>query len=185
VADGFSMARRYGSRSTECVPKASYGDEFRYISGVASAQHHLAALADEEYEPYARNAEGQLLKGYRRFHGKLPLWNGVGGSRRGAMFVRHKSGWWVDSMTSADDSMVVARRTIRELSDDATAEYFENCVHMARTQLANIDGTNPDQIAAAIQRAIEWRAGPPLSDTELAERLRTYFGQPAPHPERF
>jgi DNA invertase Pin-like site-specific DNA recombinase len=30
------------SRSTECVPEAPYGDEFRYISGMASTQHHPA-----------------------------------------------------------------------------------------------------------------------------------------------
>lgn len=142
------------------------------------------ALADEEYEPYARNAEGQLLEGYRKFHGKLPLWNSVGGSRQGATFVRHNSAWWVDAMTGVKDSLVVARRTIRELSDDASAEYFENCVHMARTPLAGIDGAGSGQIAAAIDRAIEWRAGPPLYDAELAGRLREYFSQPAPHPEK-
>lgn len=87
-------------------------------------------------------------------------------------------------MTSTDDSMAVARRTIYELSEDASAEYFESCVHMARTQLANIDGESREQIAAAIDRAIEWRAGPPLFDTELAARLHTYFSQAAPHPEK-
>jgi hypothetical protein len=78
-------------------------------------------------------------------------------------------------MTGANDSLVVARRTIRQLSDEASAEYFENCVHMARKPLASIDGASPDHIASAIDRAIEWRAGPPLYDTELAGRLREYF----------
>lgn len=142
------------------------------------------ALADEEYEPYARNAEGQLLEGYRRFHGRLPPWNNMGGSTRGAEFVRHNSVWWIDAMTGANDSPVVARRTVRSLSEDASAEYFENCIHMARTQLANFDGASDEQISAAIGRAIEWRAGPPLFDSELAQRLRDYFSQPAPHPER-
>jgi hypothetical protein len=162
------------------------------VDAVSGTRHHRLgfsiilqeALADEEYEPYARNAEGQLLEGYRKFHGKLPLWNRVGGSRQGATFVRHNSAWWVDAMTGVKDSLVVARRTIRELSEEASAEYFENCVHMARTPLAGIDGAGPDQIAAAIERAIEWRSGPTLYDTELAGRLREYFSQPAPHPER-
>jgi hypothetical protein len=141
------------------------------------------AMADEEYEPYARNAEGQLLEGFRRFHGVLPPWNRVPGSRVGASFVRRNSVWWVDTMTGALDSTVVARRTIRGLNDDASAEYFENCVHFARTGLMNMDGANAERLTAAMERAIEWRAGPPLFDTEIVPRLRDYFSQPAPHPE--
>lgn len=61
------------------------------------------AMADEEYEPYARNAEGQLLEGFRRFRGVLPPWNRVPGSRVGASFVKRNSVWWVDAMTGALD----------------------------------------------------------------------------------
>ncbi|MCW2689819.1 MAG: Excinuclease subunit domain protein [Mycobacterium sp.] len=53
-------------------------------------------LADEIYEPYSRNAEGQLLEGYRQAHRRLPPWNGIGGSRVGVGYARGNSVAWVD-----------------------------------------------------------------------------------------
>jgi hypothetical protein len=92
-------------------------------------------LADELYEPYSRNAEGQLLEGYRQAHGCFPPWNNVGGSRVGAGYARGNSSAWVEFATGAKDGLVVARRTIRALNNESGAEYNENTIHPARTAL--------------------------------------------------
>lgn len=141
------------------------------------------ALADESSEPWARNAEGQILEGFRRVHGQFPPWNRMGASQIGASFVRENSAWWVDAMTGVRDSPVVARLSIKDLSKDASAEYFENCVHMERTAIGAVDYTNDQRLRLKIDRAIERRAGPPYFDEEIVPRLREYFSRPAPHPE--
>ncbi|WP_197518314.1 GIY-YIG nuclease family protein [Mycobacterium sp. E3198] len=185
-----NLPSRFGQHNTLKGTKPGKGNKGREVNEWFENHQRLGfsvvlqeAIADEEYEPYARNAEGQLLEGFLQYHHKLPPWNSMGGSRQGASFVRRNSVWWVEAMTGSKDSPVVARRTIRELSDDASAEYFENCVHMARTAVAGMGGTNDEMLQAAIDRAIDWRAGPPLFDSDIVPRLRAYFAQPAPHPE--
>jgi hypothetical protein len=109
------LPARFGQHNSQRGTRPRKGNKGREIDAWFGEHDRLGfsiilqeALADEEYEPYARNAEGQLLEGYRK-------------------------------------------------------------------PLASIDGASPDHIASAIDRAIEWRAGPPLYDTGLAGRLREYF----------
>jgi hypothetical protein len=88
------LPARFGQHNSQRGTRPRKGNKGREIDAWFGEHDRLGfsiilqeALADEEYEPYARNAEGQLLEGYRKFHGKLPPWNSVGGSRRGATFV--------------------------------------------------------------------------------------------------
>ncbi|WP_197696000.1 GIY-YIG nuclease family protein [Mycobacterium sp. E1715] len=143
------------------------------------------AYADETDEPYSRNAEGQLLEGYRQVHLSLPPWNNMGGSRMGASYVRQNSAAWVDYMTGKLDSLVVARSTIRGLNDDASAEYNEIQIHLARTALLHGNSAFDDaKLLEGLERLIErmrhysewWR--------ENGDRLRDHLKRPAPHPER-
>lgn len=142
-------------------------------------------LADEGHEPFSRNAEGQLLEGYRRVHGELPPWNEVGGSRTGAGFVKENSAGWTELMTGRRDSLLVARKTIRGLNDDATAEHYELLIHPARTGLLHLDGGIDDRaVLRALKVVIGWSvtAAPSLYE-DLDVRLTEYLEQPAPHPE--
>jgi len=141
-------------------------------------------LADELYEPYSRNAEGQLLEGYRQAHGRLPAWNGVGGSRVGAGYARGNSAAWVDFATGAQDGLVVARRTIRALDDDSGAEYNECTIHPARTALMHVGPIGDQEILGALDHLLHYMPEPLSAGESLEHRLKLYLSQPAPHPER-
>lgn len=141
------------------------------------------SLADETYEPFARNAEGQLLEGYRRVHGQLPPWNQIGGSRTGAGYVQENSAAWVDLMTGQGDSLLVARRTIRGLNDDPAAEYNELVIHPARTAILQFEGIDDLAIRRALGLIIEMTPKFDPFDDDLGVRLDNYLREPAPHPE--
>lgn len=140
-------------------------------------------LADEDYEPFSRNAEGQLLEGYRRVYGALPPWNSIGGSRVGAGYVRDNSAIWVDSMTGKVDGLAVARRTLRELNEDATAEYYEANIHTARTALTQFEAFDDPGVLRAVKLVVD--SIPPYARLydNLGDELKAYLMQPAPHPE--
>lgn len=138
-------------------------------------------LADESVEPYSRNGEGQLLEGYRRVHGKLPPWNLIGGSRLGAGFVRNNSAIWVDLMTGRYDNLLVARRTLRGLNEDPTAEYYEVNIHMARTAFSLYESANDENIISAMN--FNMNNIPPYARLIEIGDLNTYLSEPAPHPE--
>ncbi len=142
------------------------------------------SLADETYEPFARNAEGQLLEGFRRVHGALPPWNEIGGSRTGAGYVKENSAAWVDLMTGRGDSLLVARRTIRGLNDDASAEYSELIIHPSRTGILQFEGVDDLAIRRALSLIVEMSSEFHPIDEDLNARLNQYLEQPAPHPER-
>lgn len=143
-------------------------------------------LADESYEPYSANAEGQLIEGYRALHGRLPLWNKIGGSRHGARYAATHTATWFDFMTGRADGLVVARRTLRELNDDATAEYNEITIHTSRTGLSlhphggTIDDT---AVLGGVERMVAAMSAFPWADPDRYNTLRVYLQQPAPHPE--
>jgi hypothetical protein len=140
-------------------------------------------MADETYEPFARNAEGQLLEGFRRVHSKLPPWNQIGGSRTGAGYVRDNSAAWVDLMTGRGDSLLVARRTIRGLNDDASAEYSELIIHPARTGILQFEGVDDHAIRRALGLIVERSSKFQPIGEDLGARLDNYLQQAAPHPE--
>lgn len=142
------------------------------------------AMADETYEPFARNAEGQLLEGYRKIHGRLPPWNRIGGSRVGASHVIDNSGAWVDLMTGTGDSLLVARRTIRGLNEDPDAEYTELVIHPARSALLQLEGIDDIAILRAVELITRMTQRFDPFAENLTARTISYLTQPAPHPER-
>ncbi|MFF3569252.1 hypothetical protein ACFYXQ_15890 [Nocardia jiangxiensis] len=144
-------------------------------------------IAEDTNEQYSSIAEGQLIEGYRALYGQFPPWNRIGGSRHGATFAAQHSGSWFDMLTSNADGLAVARRTIRELNDDAIADYYEATIHTSRTGLTlhPHDGTLDDH---AILNGVKLMAAmlghpDPWSGNDLYDTLRTYLMQPAPHPE--
>lgn len=141
-------------------------------------------IADETYEPFSRNAEGQLLEGYKRVHGGLPPWNKIGASQTGAGFVKKNSAVWTDLMTSRMDSLIVARKTIRGLDEDASAEWNELTIHPARTSMMHFDGISDDAIRLALPRLFKHLLeADPSTYAGYDVRLGEYLQLPAPHPE--
>lgn len=146
------------------------------------------AIGDDTYGEFSSTAEGQLIEGFRVLHGQLPPWNKIGGSKAGATFAGTDTATWFDFMTGTVDSMVVARRTIRELDEDPTAEFNEAAVHMSRTafnRYAENSKIDDRAILADLRDhlAETVRQHPSYADLYDFETLSEYLKQPAPHPE--
>ncbi|NKR46522.1 GIY-YIG nuclease family protein [Rhodococcus hoagii] len=94
----------------------------------------------EEDPPYGLEAasrlEGQLIETYRLEQGKRPPWNRRGGSKEGAAIAAGGSGNALLAYMSgaAPSTLVLARRTIRELAADANAVDHETFLHAMRTE---------------------------------------------------
>lgn len=101
-----------------------------------------------EYEPEAlthiRDVEGQLIADVRERQGALPPWNKIASAEHEGNRPGKYTANLLDLTTGAGDSLLVARRTIRELEADPTAYYFEESLHAARLYAAThaaIEGT--------------------------------------------
>ncbi len=82
-----------------------------------------------------KRVEGILIEAYRRSNGHFPLWNKVGGSIAGQNRVMENNINIVKSFSNPqmyDVNPIVARSTIRELSDNPTYEGFESFLHAVR-----------------------------------------------------
>lgn len=86
-------------------------------------------------------------------------------------------------MTGQGDSLLVARRTIRGLNDDALAEYNELIIHPTRTGLLQFEGIDDSAIGRALSLVVEMTSRFDPINGDLRARLDEYLQQPAPHPE--
>jgi hypothetical protein len=173
--------------------KPNSGNKGQQINDWFSAHPRLGfsiviqeGMADDARGRYTEIAEGQLIEGYRALHDKFPPWNKISGSKDGAKYAGQHTGAWFDFMTGKVDGLIVARRTIRELNDDATADYNECTIHTSRTGLTlhPHDGTADDAgILDGVRRMAAAIEIDPLQGDRLYVRLRDYLRQPAPHPE--
>ena len=78
-----------------------------------------------------RRLEGGLLKVYQLRHGRLPAWNAIGGLREGARMANADDNV-LDLISGRADSLLVARRPLRELSARPLLAWLENWLHSAR-----------------------------------------------------
>lgn len=144
-----------------------------------------SSFADDAAEGYTKRAEGQLIKGHELHFGNIPPWNNMGGSVDGASKAGIITGAWFDFLTGRQDSLLVSRRTIRQLNEDATAEYNECDILMARTPLVLLQfGHETDD--RSIVEGLEYMRDSPMyqRSTERHDELIEYLHEPAPHPER-
>lgn len=144
-----------------------------------------SSVADDETEGYTKRAEGQLIQGHKLHFGQIPPWNNIGGSVDGAAAASMITKGWFDFLTAREDGLLVSRRTIRELNEDATAEYNESDILPARTGLI-LHQFGPEQDDRSIIAGLEF-----MRDTTVYQRtderhneLIEYLHDPAPHPER-
>lgn len=76
--------------------------------------------------------EGLLLAAYQQEHGHLPPWNKIRGSKEGAGYATEGGYRLLELAAGAVDSLLLARKSIRELSSDPTSFHFEESLHVGR-----------------------------------------------------
>lgn len=128
-------------------------------------------LMGVESSQIARIAEGQLLELHRRVHGRWPVWNGVGGSVKGAEWARESDRSVIRLLSAQDESLFVARRTIQELASDEMSLRAEALVHGARMR-ALLDLHNPDVLNPFTSGV---SGGPQVSGEPLVEQIMRFL----------
>lgn len=79
--------------------------------------------------------EGALIAAYSGYHGRLPLWNKIGGARHARQRAPQRLYGQLELAAGAVDSLLLARRTIRELWNEPVSMSYEEALHAGR-QLA-------------------------------------------------
>ncbi len=82
---------------------------------------------------HATTMEGILIESYKAKHGSLPPWNKTGASLTGQGLATTGGYNLLEIMTGKVDSLILSRKTLRELSDDPTYLEFESLLHGGRT----------------------------------------------------
>lgn len=143
-----------------------------------------SSSADDAFEGYTKDAEGQLIKGHEKAFGKIPPWNKMGGGVDGAAKAGIITGAWFDFLTGRQDSLLVARRTIRQLNEDYTAEHKECDILMARTPLVLLQFGHETNDHSIVE-GLEYMRDTPMyqMSAERYDELIEYLHEPAPHPE--
>jgi hypothetical protein len=117
----------------------THRERSRYGSRGSSAIPSRGPLVDNpEYgQEYAVELEGALIEMFRLLHGDWPLWNRVGGDKRGQARVgRGREVWMLPMLDGTQDSLFRSRLSIRELATDTMATQFEsNALHVARVMV--------------------------------------------------
>lgn len=126
----------------------------------AQLNKHFDEENDESFlndPPYglesAKLVEGQLIETYRLKQKKRPPWNRRGGSKEGAARAAGGSGGPLLAYMAgaAPSQLILARRTIRELSDDESATDHEIFLHALRTNAILYSPTGASNSAIADQ----------------------------------
>lgn len=117
------VSRWFGSRATLGYSVVVQSREARVLENLG--------IYSEATLEVIRNGEGQLLQTHRLRHGGLPRWNSVGGAGYGNSLARDRPSM-LDLLAGPLDSLLVARRTIRQLADDDVAGSYEHNLHVAR-----------------------------------------------------
>lgn len=89
--------------------------------------------------------EGVLIAAYLQRHGNLPRWNKIGGATHSRERATPGIYAQLDLATGLIDSLLLARKTIRQLSSDPTAMTYEEALHVGRQwSIMNNFGTGID-----------------------------------------
>lgn len=123
--------------------------------------YHLSPTLGVESDDISRTAEGQLIELHRMEHGQRPPWNGVGGSVRGAEWATHSARPIVRLLSAQEQSLFVARCTLRKLAANTTYQRFEALIHAARMRTL-LDQHDFESIGA-------------LSEAEMVDRITRFL----------
>lgn len=115
--------------------------------------------------------EGQLIETHLLVHGSKPRWNDIGGAARGRRGARVAPSY-LDLLTGPQDSLLVARRSIRQLAADPEAQRHEATIHAARLHASIEAGLRGEGVANS--DIVRWL-------TTLAEHPDRYQVDPTDH----
>ena len=76
--------------------------------------------------------EGALIEVYSQHHGRLPLWNKIGGARHARRRAPRRLYRQLELATGAVDSLLLARKSFRELWNDPVSLSYEEALHAGR-----------------------------------------------------
>src|SRR6266571_4858407 len=152
-----------GNKLEEITEYFRSHDELGFSVGVQSS------ASGESGRGLAAHSEGQLLEDYRRMYGRFPAWNKVGGSRIGARLSRTDSSNIFELLSGAIDSLLVARRPLRRLVEDAEALWNEAILHTARIYSQMFAGLGDQRLSDA--DILRWLESPPALLSEEAPRF--------------
>jgi hypothetical protein len=142
---------------------ASFGETWK------NARPGEAEEAEGEFREL-RELEGRLLKGHVITHGLLPCWNEIAGARNASRAVVADD-QTLDVMTGRENSLLVARRPIRELAATSSLAWLETWLHTARfngvVRLSVGDETPIDRM---IFEEIEKIAESPLRERDMLRK---------------
>jgi hypothetical protein len=166
-------------------------------SAAVQIQDQLSELAvglGANSSDISRIAEGQLIELHRRKYRHWPPWNRVGGSVQGASWARPEDKSVLGLLSAAEESLFVARRSLRTLSGDAPAQRFEALIHTARMRAlmelhdadpTTLSGMSSDQRIEEIKRVLMLGEGKLVDDlTPIDDLIRTWVGRLADASQR-
>lgn len=135
----------------------------------------------------SRIAEGQLIELHRRKYRRWPPWNRIGGSVQGASWARPQDKSILGLLSAKEESLFVARRSLRTLSGDASSQRFEALIHTARMRaLMELNASEPSALSAMsseqrieeIKRVLMLGEGKLVDDlTPIDDLIRTWVGR--------
>ncbi len=136
---------------------------------------------------HAITMEGILIESYKSRHGSLPPWNKTGASVTGQGLATAGGYNLLDIMTGKVDSLILSRKTIRNLSSDPTCMEFESLLHGGRTYAAAQCGGRGMDSHAILSAMNEMIASPFLADIHTQGTWRRildsrYLFLPSPDP---
>lgn len=95
-------------------------------------------IRDFEDEPVKQDykiVEGILIEAYKKTYNKIPIWNRISGSKEGQLASSIDNYEIIKVFTSMNPSPLLARYTIREISNNPTYERYETFLHAARQRM--------------------------------------------------
>lgn len=121
----------------------------RNISDLLCKDTVSVNVRDYDDEPVKQDyimAEGILIEAYRKMFNTIPPWNKISGSKRGQIASVVGNYEIIKNFTSKDPSPLLARYSIREISNNPTFERYEVFFHTARQQMLATGCTFVDAI---------------------------------------
>lgn len=115
--------------------------------------HSLSDYNREDIKVNLRDIEGQLIESFNQIHGRLPLWNSMGGSTVGQSKATRENYELVQSFSTEYYSPFVARSTLEELSNNPTLERYENFLHVIRFMMIQSGLTFDDALSKLLPRS--------------------------------
>lgn len=98
----------------------------------------LREFNNEKPKENLKLVEGICIEAYRRFHGSIPLWNKVEGSKLGRTRTTDGNYKLVEVFTTDTTSPLMSRFSLRELSKEPLYEGIEVFLHVARQYMLNM-----------------------------------------------